>query len=298
MRAKNLILCFRHKALFKQEYLNTFCGLGDIITGFVYCFSVCQSLGLNFYVDFDGHVLEKFLNYKKFSFNKKPPAKINFVNGVDLGDFIYSNNSEDLFLMTNGVLNFNYKKNKTLKDAFQFIFLQNSKIIDYINKQSLKFDSVLHARFGDTEMVEKNFIDDFYLRNNSHPYSPSDAFKIWSNESRYKLFYDHFKHNIDNYDFLCTDHINFKKFIKNKMHNISFLESKPAHSGIKNSNYVEIFNTLCEFYLIFNCSEILSVSAYPFGERMSGLIYWSCFFIEKKATVYSIDIFRNEIKQL
>jgi hypothetical protein len=294
---ENLILCYRHDAIINGKHYSTFCGLGDIIRGFVHCFLLSRFLNIKFYVNFDNHCLRGFVNTECLNFDLPPPDIVPFTEGSDLELFIRSHSGKNLFLMTSGDPLLDFPKSSDLSNAFESIFLGNSDILNFIKSNFSSSDQIFHARFGDNLMVDKGFIDDYYLRDSLHPYSPSSWSNIVLDSNKYKFVYEFFEEKIGDSDFVSSDHLNFKYFLKNKI-DISFIDHEPCHVGIKDSDYAGIFHTLCDFYLMFFCKKFTSVGSYPFGKRVSGFSFWPSFMKDIDCTFYSFDLFRSEIRQL
>ena len=297
MNVENLILCYRHDAIIRGKHYSTFCGLGDIIRGFVHCFLLSRLLNIKFYVNFDGHCLKNFVNTESFDFDSPAPDIIPFTEGADLELFIKHHSEKNLFLMTSGDPLLDFARSSDLSSAFENIFLENSDILNFIKSNFDSSDHIFHARFGDNLMVDSGFINDYYLRDSLHPYSPSSWSKIVSDSNKYKSVYGFFEEGFGDFDFISSDHLNFKYFLKNKV-DIGFIDHEPCHVGIKDSNNIDIFHTLCDFYLMFFCKKITSVGAYPFGKRVSGFSFWASFMKNIACTFYSFDLFRSEIREL
>jgi len=294
---KNLILCFRHEALVNGSLQPTFCGMGDIIRGFVHCFLLCESLGIKFHINFDDHSLSKFMNPSCFSFEGIVPDEILFVEGSELNTLVHNSTEKNLYLMTNGDFSLKFIAKDSLSSAFEYIFLSDCNVLNFVKSNFNFSGKTLHARFGDGMMVDSKFIDDFYLKYSTHPFSPSSWFKILPDSSKYKIVYKGFEGSISSFDFVSSDHLSFKYFLKNKI-DIDFIDSPPCHLGMQNLDQADIFYTLCDFYLIYYSKIVVSVGSYPFGNRPSGFAFWCHFFNKNDCSFYSFDSFRSEIKLL
>tara|TARA_B100000085_G_C18563585_1_gene520589 strand:+ start:807 stop:1694 length:888 start_codon:yes stop_codon:yes gene_type:complete len=291
---KNLILCFRHEALIDGKLTPTFCGMGDIIRGFIHCFLLCEALGIKFHINFNDHSLKKFINTSCFNFNDSIPDEIIFVEGSELNSLVHNATEKNLYLMTNGDFSLKFPTKESLSTAFESIFLSDGDILHFVKSNFNFSGKIFHARFGDGMMVDSKFIDDFY---SSHPFSPSSWFKIVPDSSKYEIVFDSFKDSISSFDFVSSDHLDFKYFLKNKI-DIDFIDSRPCHLGMPNLNQDDIFYTLCDFYLIYHSKKVVSVGSYPFGKRPSGFSFWSYFFNKKNYSFYSFEPFRSEVKAL
>ena len=282
---KNLILCFRHEALVNGNLSPTFCGMGDIIRGFVHCFLLCEVLGIKFHINFKDHSLRKFMNPSCFAFNDAIPDKIPFVEGSELNTLVHDSTKKNLYLMTNGDFSLKFTTKDSLSTAFKSIFLSDHDVLNFVKSNFNFSGKSFHARFGDGMMVDNKFIDDFYLKYSTHPFSPSSWFKIVPNTSKYKIVYEGFEGSISSFDFVSSDHLNF-------------IDSPPCHLGMQNLDQADIFYTLCDFYLIYYSKIVVSVGSYPFGNRPSGFAFWCHFFNKNNYSFYSFDSFRSEIKLL
>ena len=297
---KNLILCFRHEAFINNRRCSTFCGLGDVIKSFVNVYLYCRDNNINFYLNFDGHTLKPFLNFKKFYFTNKeikPPKDIPFVKGLDLNNFISSNPSSDIFFMTdgNGLSNFSYD-NELMQD-FEEVFLSNKKILAFIDENHPKISKVFHARLGDGKMASKDFLDDFYLRDFSHQYSGFDWYNSVDFDYLYPFIFKNFNEEIMSSDYICSDHLSFKSFLS-KYKDFNYINSESVHLGLKHTNKKNITDTLCDFYILYKCESAVSISHYPFGERPSGFSYWVDKMFVKDFKHYSFDWLYRTIKPL
>ena len=298
MRTKNLILCFRHKALIDNELCNTFCGLGDIIRGFIHCFLLCKHFNLKFYLNFDGHILKNFVKINSFiDFKGEKPNAIPFIEGNDIEKFIYNSNNENVFLMTSGDFNLNFQYSGILKSAFIEIFLSNKLIKKKIQENFSSCKNVFHARFGDDKITSKDFLDNFYLKDGKHAYSPTSWARLSTTASKYECVSNFFSNSINNFDYVCSDHFGFKQHLKSLI-NINFNDSEPCHVGLEFENEDSITNTLLDFYILFFSEKIVSVGSYPYGKRPSGFAFWPSFFNQIDCSFYSFDFFRLEIKKL
>ena len=302
---KNIILCFKHQALFLENYISnsngtlgtTFCGLGDIIKGFIYTYSYCKKNNYNFYLNLDGHCLKPFLNLKKFKYNNKIPDNVPFVHGVNLENYISRKSEKDVFLMTDGGGFRNSFYNLDLEKDFENIFFSKKVIQNRVKKLFPDCSNVFHARFGDGEMVCKDFLDDYYLRNNRHQYSPFDWYKSKNMQDVYKFIYKNFREEIASSDFVCSDHLSFKTFLS-ELVNVKFINSESAHLGLKNNTKKVIEDTLVDFYILYNSKKGVSISQYPFGKRPSGFVFWISEIFSKDYKHYCINLSENRISPL
>lgn len=297
MNCKNLILCFRHKALIHNNLSDTFCGLGDIIRGFIHCYLLSKYLNLKFYLDFEGHVLQNFVNVDFFRFDGSKPDSVPFIEGKDIESFLYSCSNENVFLMTNGDFNLNFQHSGVLREAFVEVFLSNDRIKKMLTSKFPSIKNVFHARFGDDKITSKDFLDNFYLKNGEHAYSPASWAKLGTSDSKYDCVFDFFSDSTDSFDFVSSDHLDFKKKM-HKLTGISFNKESPCHLGLNNEDENLTINTLLDFYIIFQCEKIISLGSYPYGKRPSGFAFWPCFFNNIECEFYSFDFFRFEIKKL
>lgn len=301
MSNKNIILCFRHQALFQNRKMSTFCGLGDILKSFVNVYIFCKQNGIGFYLNFDHHSIKKFLNFKKFDFAKTfkdidVPRVVDFVSGSSFYSYVSESNEENIFLMTDGnnISNFCYIEN--LDTDFKEVFLSNEKITNYIKNQYSEPYNVFHARLGDGNMVSKDFLDDYYLRDFSHQYSAYDWYNSIDFEFSYNFLYKNFSEEISSSDFICSDHLSFKKFIAERSE-LRYVDFETVHLGIKNP-IKNIEKTLYDFYILYHCDNAFSVSHYPFGKRASGFAYWIDKIFIKDFKYFSFDWLYKNIQPL
>ena len=294
---KNIILCFRHEAFFNGSLGTTFCGLGDIIKGFVHTYSYCKSKGYNFYLNLDGHCLKSFLNFKKFKYNSKIADNIPFIDGLKIENYISTNENENIFLMTDGGNHGRLFYSSELVNDFENVFFSRKLIKNKINKNYPDCSNIFHARFGDGEMVCKDFLDDYYLRNNSHQYSPFDWYNSIDIKDTYRFIYKNFREEISASDFVCSDHLSFKHFLS-ELIDIKYIDAESVHLGLTNSKKKDIENTLIDFYIIYNSESGISVSQYPFGKRPSGFAYWIDKLFFKDYRHYSFSLLENRISPL
>ena len=294
---KNLILCFRHSAIYNNEkYSNTFCGLGDIMKGFISCYNICVKNKYNFYLNFNGHSLKNFLNFKKFNWEGSFPSKIRFVNGSDLENYIIKSNEDNLFLMTDGSKSYDYSPGLT--DSFEEVFFTNPKVLKKISEIEVpKSFKVFHARFGDGSMVCQEFLDDYYLRDFSHPHSSYDWYKSIDIKEAYKFILKNFKEELSSCNFICSDHLSFKNFIS-EMFDIKYINSESVHLGLKGLKQKQIIDTLCDFYMLYKAQDATCISQYPYGKRPSGFCYWIDQILFKQFKHFSIDPRWNSIYPL
>lgn len=301
MNKKNIILCFRHEAFFNGSQKTTFSGLGDVLKSFVYVYIFCRQNGYGFFLNFDGHILKNFLNFKKFDFGKhfkdqKAPKIVPFIKGLDLSSYIQSSSDENIFLMTGGsnISKFSYISG--LREDFQEIFLSNKKIINYLNLNFPNIKSVFHARLGDGKMVSQDFLDDYYLRDFSHQFSGFDWYNSIDFDNLYPFLFKNFQEEISSSDMICSDHLCFKEFIS-KENEVRYIDHESVHLGVKNAQK-DILNTLYDFYALFLCEKAVSISQHPFGERPSGFSYWIDKIFIKDFKYYSFDWLYKGVKPL
>lgn len=288
---KNIVFCLRHDAFYQNKVNKpTFCGLGDIIRGLIFTYAICKGNEFEFFFDCKGHSLEPFLNNEEFSFPKEVPEKIPFVYGQDLVQYIRDNiDSETVFLMSNG----HPQQDEDIlfdrfKNILKKIFLSNSEISNLVNLK--QYNHSFHARFGDDENVDFNFLQKFYVDDGSHQHHPNEWFDLQPKMLKYQKTINFFKDILQEIDFVCSDHDNFKSHFS-KFKKINFFD-KGSHTGII-SKEESHFNTLCDFYALYNSKKITSISSFPYGIRKSAFPLWA-----SKISGNSIDFYNLNYKDL
>lgn len=298
---KNIILCFRHQAFFNSKIDSTFYGIGDIMKSFLSAYLFCKQNNFNFFVNFDGHCLKSFLNFKKNDFrlhfkNKKIPKNVPFIKGPDFFGYIEDYEGNDVFLTTDGNNLFNFHYEDEVLHDFKETFFSNPKIKSIYESNFSGCKKVFHARLGDGNMVSDNFLNDFYLRDFRHQYSSADWYNSISFDDLYPFILKNFKEEISSCDYISSDHLFFKKLVSSNF-DIKFTDSESVHLGIKTPSK-NLISTLCDLYSIFYSDGGVSISQYPFSERPSGFVYWIDKVFLKDYKYYAVDWLYKGIKPI
>jgi hypothetical protein len=108
----------------------------------------------------------------------------------------------------------------------------------------------IHLRLGDYYLET----DPFYVicKTDKREYSEDDLFAFIEKNSH------------KNIAFFC-DNLNYKRSIKNKYNFINITDFEIGHTGLSNTTYTQILNTVTEFYLLSNseCIYVGSNSGFP-----------------------------------
>lgn len=290
----NVFFCVRHEAYFGESKYLTFCGLGDIIKGIVSCFLLCEKYGFNFYLNFSGSTLEKYVN-TKFNQPIDTDQRIQFINS-NLEEYLISNINSDIYLMTNveldGVFDIEGDLKINLQNYIKDLFFSNQEILNFLKFKKIFNRNILHIRFGDTPMASSDFLENYYLKGAiPHPFNPHDWYNHFKFSDKLNLVLDSINKQSFDFDFVISDSLPVKDFFSS-LWGVYCLDNKALHTGIE-TGCDSIFYTIVDFYTIFYGNSLVSYSAFPFGERKSAFSYIPSWFNNVKSSFFSLN-FANQ----
>jgi len=257
-----LVFVLSNKYISQSGYLkNCFHGIGDILNGIAYCMDYCEQHGLDFKIGFHpDSPYFNILNFKNFFYG------ITSVVPKFVSDIEEIEHSSDKFIFTNSPKSFDINKSSFFTKTFiKQVFL---------NIKNPKYKNILHIRSGDSCFVDKTFLNDFYLSDNSHPFSPYDYGNLLSLNDKIKIIMDYLEYEclLNSFDLIISDDFYMKNDLALKL-NCDIESFRPFHSGLPNVDLNSLFETLHDLSCIFYCENLLSISSFPFGVRASNFAY-------------------------
>lgn len=280
----SLVFILSDKYISQSKILkNCFHGIGDILNGIAYCMDYCHQHGLDFKIGFHpDSPYFNILNFKNFFYGITTVTP-EFV--ADLKDIDFSENQ---FIFTNSPNYFDINKSSSFTKSFikQVFF----------NIENLNYKNILHIRSGDSCFVDEFFLNNFYLSDRSHPFSPYDYGNLLSPDEKIRIIMEYleFQCLLDSFDLIISDDF----YIKNKLSlelNCNIQNFRAVHSGLPNIDYNSLFETLYELSCIFHCENLLSISSFPFGSRASNFAYVPAILGEVNAKYASFNLFEKKI---
>ena len=244
---KTVILVWINEANnFKQDDVNNFWGLGDLIRGTIAMYQLSKKMNFNLIVDMHKHSVSKFLinphnPYSAYLEN----AKVDFILNPE--EHINNNPDDIMYFCTN--INCDMCIGDDIKDYMRDLLKPNQDFQKYIDekKAEIPFDSfnIIHYRLGDEELVRNN-------SNNNNQYI------------------NNLIQNKENNDVLLSDSKYFKECAKNST-DIFMFNIEPQHMGYcKNSDSIR--DSLFEFFLISLARKIKTFTVY---NHTSGFVRWT-----------------------
>jgi len=278
--------------VYKISYKNSqTSGFGDFIRGCYYLLEFCDAL--NVFLDF--HIYDNNIKYYLKYFSLKP--KINEKIANNICKFTKINAS---FTNIKGIINYNIDNN-------------NADFINYINNQNIYLNNV----FINTINFPSHLISQSHINYMKKILEPTDLFKIEIsnlmkkislNKNDFVTYHirlgdDYIENNfelIKNYKLkkiinrleidkdknilLISDSVLIKKILTKKYSKIKTLETKAIHT-CQTNDIDKIKDTLFDFYLMSNSSNIISFSIYPHG---SGFSKWCAITYEIPYICYAL----------
>lgn len=278
--------------VYKISYKNSqTSGFGDFIRGCYYLLEFCDAL--NVFVDF--HIYDNNIRYFLKYFRLKP--KINEKIANNICKFTKVNAS---FTNIKGIINYNIDNN-------------DADFINYINNQNVYSNNIfINAINFPSHLISQSHIN--YMKT---ILEPTDLFKIeisnlmkkiGLNKNDYITYHirlgdnyidNHFELiqnnklkqiinrldiDKDNNILLISDSVLIKNILTKKYSKIKTLETKAIHTCQIN-DIDKIKDTLFDFYLMSNSSNIISFSIYPHG---SGFSKWCAITYEIPYICYAL----------
>jgi hypothetical protein len=216
-----------------------FWGLGDIIRGLVYTYTLCKRMNVRLFVDFSMHPLSKFIKRQDHPYHAYVDSmvgKIPFIEGRDVEHVI---NSYQLpIFITNGEM----YKGELPNDCKTWI---RSLFSSYVPSDTpVAPFKALHMRLGDQHMISNETGD-------------------------YSKAYEIYKVHTDKDTILFSDCKKFKMYVKSRDPSARMFDVDIAHLGVMdNSSGIE--GTLREYFMLSKASCIKTYSTYPW---ISGFVH-------------------------
>lgn len=237
----------------KRTSTDNYWGLGDLIRGTIKLFQLSKRMQFNLIVNTILHPISIHLKtpsseYDELIMNNK--HNIEFVFPGNVETHITTSQQDILYFLTN---DFCDEKNITeeCKDFIKTILTPNNELLHLLDNHYTAPYNILHMRFGDKFIVDKDIIDDNFI----------ESLK---------------KQIINNIDciFVCDSYI-----VKNRLkhdgffqtNNISFIDVDGGHIGYEQNNE-KIKNTLLEFFIVSKANTIKTYNVYPW---ISGFVFWT-----------------------
>lgn len=240
-------------------------GIGDIIRGIIYTYKLCQENDYNFYIDFQKHLISKFLKINKHPFYEyvKNNNKIPFIWKETPESYIKKNNCDTILLMHNWKCK-NYNPPSKLLQYLDDLFTPNDIFLEYINKLKNEYNipdkyNIFHFRLGGCEKIKKwSSINDNIITN---------AINIFS---KYK----------ENNDVIISDTKIIKQKLKEKYNKSIIIDlDNICHFG-NCTDDISTQNTLLEFLLLVNANSIKTFSKFR----------WISGFAQKAAIIKNVPL--------
>ena len=229
-------------------------GFGDLIRGAIKLFQLSKTMGFNLIVHFDLHPISLFLEKRTSEYDPiimQNKDNIEFVFPGCVETHIQNSQDSVVYFLTN---DFCDETNITdeCKDFMKTILSPNAELLNLLNNYNATEYTVLHMRFGDNVIINKNAIDNALIR---------------SVESR-------ITHNLDVYAknlFVCDSYF-MKTELKHYLteNNIHSIDLDVGHIGYEQDRE-KIKNTLLEFFIIAKSNKIKTYSVYSWT---SGFVVW------------------------
>lgn len=247
-------------------------GLGDVIRGTILLYQLSKQYNFELIVDISQHPLSKLLEHKYLSTNKNnityeciknikeiTDIKYFHCNGKknnDVEKFISNCNKNSIYIITNEFCNINLSKD--CKDFIKKLLTPNQEMKLYYDNTIKTFNipniyKIIHVRLGDS-----------MFSNNSLHLQLQNTITTIYNKIKSIL------NPNDNYILLSDSH-QFKNFVKQQQYkNINVYDTDICHVGLSRNPH-DLKDTMFDFYLTINSSEIFTYSVYTW---ISGFVYW------------------------
>ena len=229
-------------------------GFGDLIRGAIKLFQLSKTMGFNLIVHFDLHPISLFLEKRTSEYDPiimQNKDNIEFVFPGCVETHIQNSQDNVVYFLTN---DFCDETNITdeCKDFMKTVLSPNAELLNLLNNYNATEYTILHMRFGDNVIINKNAIDNALIR---------------SVESR-------ITHNLDVYAknlFVCDSYF-MKTELKHYLaeNNILSIDLDVGHIGYEQDRE-KIKNTLLEFFIIAKSNKIKTYSVYSWT---SGFVVW------------------------
>jgi hypothetical protein len=211
-------------------------------------------MGFNLIVHFDLHPISLFLEKRTSEYDPiimQNKDNIEFVFPGCVETHIQNSQDNVVYFLTN---DFCDETNITdeCKDFMKTVLSPNAELLNLLNNYNATEYTILHMRFGDNVIINKNAIDNALIR---------------SVESR-------ITHNLDVYAknlFVCDSYF-MKTELKHYLaeNNILSIDLDVGHIGYEQDRE-KIKNTLLEFFIIAKSNKIKTYSVYSWT---SGFVVW------------------------
>lgn len=235
---------FTKKLVFQFEY--GMGGIGDYLKFFTYIYNYCIKNNIKLFLSID-HPLNKYIRLK---------YDIMYVNINDIKNYKYINSREELenlddniyYIIKPFVL---YNIDNIVKDICNkwilndIFFFTNDILYECNNINDYKQYISIHLRLGDKFLeTDNNFI---ICKEDIRFYNQNDLENFIEKNIERKIY------------FFC-DNNNFKQMLKNKYPYINITNFKIGHTSLLNTTEEETKNSIIEFCLLSQSSEIYGAS--------------------------------------
>lgn len=241
------------KIVFKFGILNG--GIGDLTKFFTYLLQLCikHDIKLCYLINSE---IDKFFRLKYENMYISSDKIFNSIEINNENDIINISSSNDNFhiikpMSLYSVPEIEKKIEIPLNDIFYFTPQVINKADNFIsNKEYISIHLRLGDRFLETERKNINCYDDI------RKYDENKIYEIIEN-------------NYDKLIIFFCDNKQYKKKLKNKYNKILITDFDIGHTGLYNTTEIQIFNTVVEFYLLSNSTEIYACSKSGFSQMAS-----------------------------
>lgn len=230
-------------------------GLGDLIRGAIKLFQLSKKMNFNLIVNVILHPISFYLKKEKSEYDElisQNKDNIEFIYPGNVEKYINNSQNNILYFLTNDLCDENNITNEC-KEFIKKILLPSNEIFNLLKFYDLSNYNILHMRFGDNLITNKDIIDNNLIEDIKN--------RITNNlDDRLNILV------CDSY--LVKDKLKNDNFFENK--NLSFIDLDVGHIGYE-QNGEKIKNTLLEFFIITKSNMIKTYSVYLWT---SGFVNW------------------------
>ena len=220
-------------------------GIGDLIKFFVYLLSICIDNNIKIHYLVNNIHIEKYLKLKNIQmYIKHQDIGVDIVK-INTFDEILQIEKEKFYFLKPNILykSFSYDiiDQFPIYELFDFSCEVKKNIENYLNFQYIS----IHLRLGDKFLeTEQSYI---FSKDDVRNYNENNIFSLIERENNKKIM------------FFC-DNNTYKLKIKNKYDKVIITNFDIGHTTLLNTTYVQVLNSVSEFYLLINSIDIYAAS--------------------------------------
>jgi hypothetical protein len=237
----------------KTTSTDNYWGLGDLIRGAIKLFQLSKKMNFNLIVNTILHPVSLHLKKQTSEYDDLIMANkhnIEFVFPGNVENHIENSQNKTIYFLTNDFCDEDEITDEC-KEFIKTILTPSNDILNLLENYNSKNYNILHMRFGDEFITNKDIIDDNFI----------DSVKTRIANNMDAIFMCD--------SFFVKERLKKDGFFENS--NISFIDLDGGHIGYE-QDAEKIRNTLLEFFIISKSNSIKTYSVYSW---VSGFVFWT-----------------------